>query len=135
MEISIAPIVLTAMILLMFGVGWWMRGDQIAARDREIAFFKQWYRTRSGWSEGFGSYHLKSVDGGKTWVSFDSKTSTMTGLANPALVAHLDGWNALTEYVKTYGPIGSHPITKDDIKALERAGFTVRETIPPDAAP
>lgn len=132
MEIGIAAIVLIAMIPLMFGVGWWMRGDQVAARDREIAFIKQWYRTRSGWSEGFGSYHLKSVDGGKTWVSFDAKTSTMTGLADPALVAHLDGWDALSEYVQTYGPIGSRPITADDIKALERAGFTTAPATSPD---
>ena len=45
----------------------------------------------------------------------------------PVLMEHLDGMDKLTDHVRKHGPIGSRPITDEDVDVLEDAGFTVEQ--------
>lgn len=82
----------------------------------------------------FVNYDLRSWDSGKTWyaVKYNSETETLTILGEadtiyPNLLEHLEGMDALTDYVQKNGAIGSKPISKGEINLLEGAGFTVKQ--------
>lgn len=111
---------------LVFLAGRWSMTDTIDRRDRDLGYYRQTYQHRNGASLGFGSYHLVSIDAGQTWHSWDRDSGTITP-ADPSLLSHLDGVEALLEHVHQHGSIGSKPITDDDIRALQGAGFEVRD--------
>lgn len=105
--------------------GHYSRSWEVDGLKRDIRDYRARYLHRNGWSAAYGQYRLVSIDGGGAWHELD-ETGKIIGPADRALVKHLDGLDALTSYVAANGPIGSRPITKDDVRALERAGFEVR---------
>ena len=107
----------------MFGFG----RDQ-RRRERKVI---QWYRTtylqKQGWSKGFGNYDLRSLDGGKTWWEVERGPNgevNIKGPANPDLLRHLDGWDALVAHVERHGPLDLS--SAQDLSLLTGAGFEVK---------
>ena len=41
--------------------------------------FDSTYLYKSGWSDGFGNYRLRSFDCGETWYEFDNDTIVLAG--------------------------------------------------------
>lgn len=107
-----------------FWAGRLSRMWEVDGLQREIRDYRSTYLWRNGWSAAYGQYRLVSIDGGGTWHEVDDHRKII-GPADRDLVEHIDGLDALKSYVEANGPIGSRPITKDDVRALERAGFTV----------
>jgi hypothetical protein len=106
----------------------WERSVRIAEThllQRDLAYLREAYPIRVGASSQYGSYVLVSVNGGKDWLALDPTTHALIGTANPARLAHLNGLDALTDYVHRHGPIGSRPISAEDIEVLQGADFGV----------
>jgi len=85
-----------------------------------------WDKKKDG---DYFNYDLRSWDGGKNWYAVeldDDWGLKILGEAEvlyPNFLKHIQGMNALTNYVKEHGAIdGTDP---EGIKALENAGFTV----------
>ena len=84
---------------------------------------------RIGFTREHGSYQLASLDGGTTWWSVKDRGAVLEP-ADPQLVAHLDGWTALTAHVKEHGPIGAAGLTAGDERLLAAAGIEVKRQPP-----
>lgn len=125
-------IICIGLALAFFGISsYWFgrssRSQEVARLERDNAYFRSTYLHKSGWSQGYGAYSLLSVDSGATWVALDADRKII-GPADPNLLAHLNGIDALTKYVEEHGPIGSRPITDKDIEVLQGAGFELVPT-------
>jgi hypothetical protein len=128
---------LYVIILITLAVGYTLghfRYKKKVTRDlKELDYYKKKYLWKQGGTQEYSSYNLRSFDGGLTWyaVDVDSKTKALTikGQAEevfPGLMAHLDGWDRLFDYVSKKGPITfSGNRAADDLKVLENAGFEV----------
>jgi len=102
------------------------------AREMEdLAYYRATNLWKTGWSEPYGSYQLRSFDGGLHWYAINNEKDgvIIKGLAEevfPGLLAHLEGWEKLTKYVEKNGPITlSGSRSAEDLSVLAKAGFTV----------
>ncbi len=110
-----------------------LRGNNKELR-RQLDYYKRTYLRRQGggpWE--LGHTDLRSFDGGKNWYAVKSTDGGLEilGLAEevyPGLLAQLEGFDRLVAYAREHGPIGSRPITSEDISVLTEAGFTVQQT-------
>lgn len=127
--------VIVIFLVVVVGVfGGYEYHKKLVSRDmRDLAYYKAKYLSKAGWSQGFGSYQLRSLDGGLNWyavdIDMDSGSVTVKGTVEevfPGLLAHLDGWKKLIEYTTKNGPITfSGERAAEDISVLRGAGFTV----------
>ncbi|MFA6437154.1 MAG: hypothetical protein WC242_03250 [Candidatus Paceibacterota bacterium] len=111
------------------------------ARDREdLAYYQKTYLHKSGYMEGYGNYLLRSFDGGKNWFAIDlerAKNHEVVILGPvediySGLMAKIQGFDDLSTYVREHGPITLSGENAAQEKAiLEKAGFTVTETVKP----
>jgi hypothetical protein len=103
--------------------------DNVRRTIQNLEWYQTYHLVKSGWAMGFGLYYLVSLDGGKNWHEANREEGEVKiiGPANPELLAYLDGMDRLTRHVLTNGPIGSRPITDEDISLLQGAGFTVTQ--------
>lgn len=92
--------------------------------QRELAWYRQTYRRRQGWTAGFGPYELVSVDAGLHWYE---KRGGVLEAVRPRLLEQLDGFDQLVRTARTRGaPLLSDPARLDeDQRMLEQAGFQV----------
>jgi len=81
-------------------------------------------RSMVGAMQGFGSYRLVTFDAGRTWWSVEEDGAAVKP-ADPKLLERIRAFDALADHARRNGPIGSRPITQDDVSALENAGFGV----------
>lgn len=99
--------------------------------QRDLDVWHKNFKFRTGNAQGFGDYNLFSMDGGKTWYArkfHEDGTISIAGPAEvifPGLLEHLQGMDALINYVKENGPIDLASPTSEGISALTGAGFTV----------
>src|SRR5574344_1518296 len=90
--------------------GYAIHKNSVSKSMRDLAYCKSTYLYKTGASQGYGSYQLRSFDGGRNWyaVETDSSSVIIKGKAEevfPGLLAHLDGLDKLTDYVEKNGPI------------------------------
>jgi hypothetical protein len=121
----------------------WLRCRREAVRQmrRELHWYRQLVRTRSGFTLGYGNYRIVSFDKGGTWYHYETTDDEpiklygglagnwgmrLLGKVEPEVVAHLDGMDLLCQRVASGDPLD---LTRaDDRAALEAAGFTVTGT-------
>jgi hypothetical protein len=107
--------------------------EQIRRLEHELNYYQKTFLRRQGGTSfkgGVLNYELRSLDCGKNWYAVDCKEGEVKILGSaedvyPGLLAHLDGMQALINYVEKNGPIGSRPFTQNDLEALSKAGFKV----------
>jgi len=80
---------------------------------------------KNGWSDGFGSYNLRSFDNGTSWYAFDY--DTILGHVDsiyPGLLKHLTAWDNITKYCEENGPISgvNYKLLESD---LNEVGITI----------
>jgi len=113
---------------LVFGLALfsWNQHVQLQETQRELQYYQSTHLSKSGWSAGFGDYRLVSLDSGASWwnAEYSGNKVGITGPADPKLISQLEGMDALIAYVQEHGPIGSFPITQEELKMLEAAGLT-----------
>lgn len=122
--------------VVILGGGLYKAGQKINDLEKDLADYKTTYLSRSGWTayQDYGSYQLQSLDGGRTWYAVEyQEDGVVKVLGNadslyPGLVENIEAFDALFKYVEENGPIGSRPITSEDLKFLEDAGFTVEKS-------
>lgn len=114
--------------------GYFLCRDVVSRDMRELAHYRSTYLYKIGASQGFGSYNLRSFDGGKQWYAVETNSDgsvIIKGLAedvHPGLLAHLEGWDKLLNYVKENGPLNFSAGRIDaDISALKGTGITVEK--------
>jgi hypothetical protein len=99
---------------------------------REFEYYRNQYQYKCGATSLIGgkngiSYRLLSIDGGKSWLALDNDTHRVLGYVEdiyPGLIEHLQGMEALTDYVRKNGLITlGEP---GGIELLEQAGFMVK---------
>jgi len=125
--------VIVVLVLVVVAIIFFLAGRQSYKNSvaRELEWYETMYLEKSGATTSVPNanpYRLLSIDGGKTWLAIDEKRNIL-GLAEkvyPGLLAHLKGMDPLIAYVEKHGPIGYHPITNEEIKLLEDAGFEVK---------
>lgn len=114
-------------------VGYRVHEESVSKDMQNLAYYKARYLWKSGATQGYGSYQLRSFDGGLNWYAVDtdveSGSVTIKGLAEevfPGLLAELEGWDRLMDYAIKNGPITlSGNRAAEDLSALTGAGFTV----------
>jgi ribosomal protein S17E len=78
------------------------------------------------------NYDVISLDNGKTWYLINKSRKIVGDFDKlyPGLRKRIkdrsDAWNALADYAKENDPIGSKPITEEEIKLLNKTGIEVR---------
>jgi hypothetical protein len=123
-------------LVVFFLVFTYIRGIYLEKRylEREVNFFKSTYKVRQGYTQGWGNYRLFSPDGGISWFAttrdFDTGKVDILGPVeevHPGLMAHLEGWDDLMNYLNTEGSItiGEDGISDEESSLLTGAGFTV----------
>lgn len=109
------------------------KNSKIEKLEEDLSYYENTILWKTGFSLGFGDYHLESFDGGLRWyaISKDSTGTLIEGSADsvfPGLLQHLNAWDKLTEYVEKNGPISiddnlsNYP---EKMKLLEKAGFVI----------
>ena len=64
---------------------------------------------KSGWSDGFGEYTLRSFDSGASWYVFDYDTLLgHVDSIHPGLLKHINAWDNITKFCKENGPINEN---------------------------
>jgi len=96
----------------------------------ELVRVKDFYSNhlhKGGWTEEFGSYHLRSFDNGVSWYAFD--VDNLLGNVDsiyPGLIKHIEAWDNITKFVEKNGTIN-----EDNYKLLEtdlnEVGITIEE--------
>jgi hypothetical protein len=106
--------------------------EDVRRDQSNLEYYRSWFKTKTGWTTGHGSYLLVSLDGGKTW--YDAESADEAGFVlngpveevRPGLLKQVMGLDALMDHVEKHGPIDlSAPDAGAGIKVLEGAGFTV----------
>jgi hypothetical protein len=122
-----------AVSAIVCGVGDYIQKNRNAARN--LAYYEKTYLRMQGSSTGFGTYELLSFDAGKRWYAVERGEENAVIIRGPAeeifpgLIAHLDAYDRLFEYVKKNGPLTlTGERAKADRALLEEAGFTVNDT-------
>jgi len=130
---------LGAIGLLLIGVGGIIWGtistNRRHARDLgNLAYYQKTYLQKQGATVGYGSYLLRSFDGGKNWYACEWTTEdglTVLGPTeeiHPGLLDQINGFRALVEYVTQNGPITfSGNRAASDLALLQGAGFSVQK--------
>lgn len=102
--------------------------------SQSLAYYERTMLHKQGFAMGFGSYELRSFDGGKLWYAVERGENgavIIKGTADevfPGLLKHLDAMDALVEYAKKNGPLTlSGARATDDRSMLENAGFVVSD--------
>ena len=109
-----------------------LRGDN-KELHRQLGYYKRTYLIKQGggpWE--LGHTDLRSFDGGKIWYAVKNTDDgvEILGLADdiyPGLLQEIEGFARLVAYAREHGPIGSRPITAEDVSVLTGAGFTVQK--------
>lgn len=128
-ELVLFAILVSLIVGLVVGYGYHKKAVRRDMQD--LAFYKSTNLWKTGWSEPYGSYQLRSFDGGLHWYAINCEKNgvIIKGLAEevfPGLLAHLEGWEKLTKYVEKNGPITlSGSRSAEDLSVLAKAGFTV----------
>lgn len=124
-------------LAILFLVGFvFLELQEIKSLKKDLADYQTTYLSKSGSTayQDYGSYQLQSLDGGRTWYAVEYQEDGVVKVLGPAdslypgLVENIEAFDALFKYVKENGPIGSRPITSEDLKFLEDAGFTVEKS-------
>ncbi len=65
------------------------------------------FKERSAWHIGIGAYHIRSYDGGKTWVSVETVNGKLieVGPADPDVVRTVNAVDGIDAYVRKHGTI------------------------------
>lgn len=108
---------------------------KVLSRDAQnLAYYQATYLQKQGWSSGFGTYDLRSFDGGQRWYAVESDPDgglMICGASEdvfPGLMAHLEGMDALISYAQKNGPVTLSGSAVDSERVLlEAAGFQVQE--------
>lgn len=83
--------------------------SQYQRDQRDLAYLKETYQTRSASSAALGNYDIVTMDGGKHWwdatVTFENgeRNVFINGPANPAIVTHEKARQAYNKYVLDHG--------------------------------
>jgi hypothetical protein len=111
-----------ALCVVTIGItnAWTSHRRYVQRLEREIAHYRDTFRTRVGFSSGIGNYNLISFDSGKHWFNRDDATP-----ADPKVLEHIEGWYKLMEARDKNGaPLD--PLNPEHRKVMEGAGFTVK---------
>ena len=133
MEDNLNIVFLVVGIVVGFVIGYLKHKSSVSLDMRNLVYYKSHFLQKTGASLGYGSYQLRSFDGGLNWYAVDVDLSsgavTIKGPAEdvfPGLLAHLDGLDRLTKYVAKNGPITlSVDRSATGMAILRGAGFTV----------
>jgi hypothetical protein len=127
----IAILVLALFVSIGFNLN--QRSD-IDKLNSTVSYYNSTFLRHQGYTafNDYGNYEIQSFDGGLNWyaVQRDGNAIIIQGLAEdvyPGLTGHIQGIDALFDYVAKNGPIGSGPITSEALKVLEDAGFSVEQ--------
>ena len=133
MEILKVTAVLLLIAALFFAAGVLYQKHASTRAMEELVYYKGTYLWKSGWAKGFGSYVLRSFDGGRSWYAVERIEDELKVLGPaeevfPGLLSQLYGLDALVKYVEQNGPITlTGERARTDQAILEAAGFTVTE--------
>jgi hypothetical protein len=95
----------------------------------ELDWYHQTYRTQTGFYEGFGSYQLQTLDGGRNWYALERDGDQVKVLGpveeiHPGLMRRLEAMDQLLELYKESGPLDlSRPEHRE---VLEAVGFEIK---------
>ena len=128
-ELVLFAILVSLIVGLVVGYGYHKKAVQRDMQD--LAYYKSTNLWKTGVSQGYGSYQLRSFDGGKHWYAISTEDGVIIeGLAEeifPGLLAHLEGWEELTKYVEKNGPVTlSGDRSAEDNSALAKAGVIAK---------
>ena len=85
------------------------------------------YLYKSGWSDGFGEYTLRSFDSGASWYAFDYDTLLgHVDSIHPGLLKHINAWDNITKFCKENGPINENNFKILELD-LNEVGITIEE--------
>jgi hypothetical protein len=128
-------VILILVIALSISIG--VNLNQLGTNEKlgsTVSYFETTYLRQQGYTSfnDYGNYELMSFDGGLNWYAVERVNAEVKilGLAEdlyPGLTGYIQGMDALIDYVEKNGPIGSSPITSEDLKVLEGAGFSVEQ--------
>lgn len=106
---------------------------------RNLKYYEKKYLRKIGYTVGYGSYNLRSLDGGQNWYAVkctsnlpDSEKIEIIGPAEEVFPGLLEKLKSIDELVR-YAQKG--PITEmgpEEKIMFEKAGFTMKEIGPPD---
>lgn len=111
--------------------GYAIHKNSVSKNMMELEYYKSTYLRKTGTSQGYGSYQLRSFDGGRNWYAVETDNGSMIikGKAEevfPGLLAHLEGWDKFIDYVEKNGPITlSGKRATEELSILTGAGFAV----------
>lgn len=90
--------------------------------QKDVDYYQSTYLKRQGGTGMYNgtmlNYNLKSFDGGKIWYAceYDEKGLIILGNVEkvyPGLLAHLEAWDKLQNYIAKFGPIDPNKITPE----------------------
>lgn len=99
------------------------RSDYSHMKDN-CEYYDSTYLSKSGCSEDYGSYQLKSFNGGEDW--YNVVDDSITGFADTKLVKHLQAWETISKFVEIYGPINLENLYLIEFE-LNEVGITIDE--------
>ena len=125
--LALAVLAMTCVYSILFLL-WYNAQKELRRTKESLKYFEETFHSTSGSALGFGDFDLITLDGGKHWwnITRTNEGTVVNGPANPKLLAHIKGLEDLYAYALKNGPIGSRPITEEDIKVLQNADFEVR---------
>jgi hypothetical protein len=123
-----------AVMLIGMAAGWFFVYEYYASDLKDLSYYQKTYLKQSGYSDGFGNYTLRSLDGGKNWYAVDEEVGNVRikGPAKqvyPGLLEHLAAIDKLIKYAEKNGPITfTGERAARDRQMLEKAGFELKKT-------
>ena len=131
--------IFTSLVLaLIIGMilGYEVGKNNTAWAVKEVEYYKNTYKYQIGSSQEFGSYHLVSLDAGKNWYSYERSDEEMKILGpaeeiHPGLLAHIQSWDKILDYVEDNGPISlTGENAAQELELIKKVGFEVNNLKP-----
>jgi len=113
-------------------VGWALACWYYASDWNDLAYYQKNFLRQSGYSDRFGTYNIRSLDGGKNWYAVDEEVGNIrikgpVRQVFPGLLEHLEAIDKLIKYAEKNGPITfAGQRAARDRQVLERAGFELK---------
>lgn len=130
-------IFLLALLAIIIYYAGFVRGScspEAKKNEKEAEFYRKTYLWKMGCRVDYGSYDLRSFDGGQNWYAVKSafgKTGPekveILGSAEqvfPGLLKKINGMEELCNYAKRKGPITE--LGPSEIEMFEKAGFKLK---------